>query len=114
VTSRGGLLEILVCGKERDGQACAPDESEALSLLARSVGPAFDGLRQERHDDLKAAIDNLGVNVSDLRRGIAVIRDVVRVLTPSADGSLPNLDPFARQRVPCRRLLVAIELASSG
>jgi GAF domain-containing protein len=88
--SRGDLLGILVCGGKRDGQAYAPDESEALSLLARSVGSALDGLRRERRDDLKAAIDDLRDDLrSDLRTGIAEIRDALRDLKPSADGSLP-------------------------
>jgi GAF domain-containing protein len=87
--SRGDLLGVLVCGGKRDGQPYAPDENEALSMLARSVGSALDGIRRERRDDLKAAIDDLGVNVSDLSRGMVEIRDALRDLSPSANGNLP-------------------------
>jgi hypothetical protein len=96
--SRGDLLGVLVCGGKRDGQAYAPDESEALSLLARSVGSALDGLRRERRDDLKAAIDDLRDDVTrswnylqnDLTLELRTeIRHALRDLTPSADGSLP-------------------------
>jgi hypothetical protein len=77
--SRGDLLGVLVCGRKRDGQAYAPDESEALTLLARSVGSALDGLRR----------DNSKIGIDDLRIGITeIIRDALRDLTRSADGGL--------------------------
>ena len=86
--SRGDLLGILVCGKKRDGEAYAPDETEALFLLARSVGAVLDGLRRERRDDIKQAFEELKLSVnqsfSDLTTGMVEIRDAVRDLAPNA------------------------------
>jgi hypothetical protein len=45
--SRGVLVGALVCGPKRDGQAYAPDESEALWALARGVGTALDTLSSQ-------------------------------------------------------------------
>lgn len=44
MASRGRLVGALVCGPKRDGEAYAPDESEALSALAHGVGSALDVL----------------------------------------------------------------------
>jgi len=56
---RGELLGALVCGPKRDGESYAPDERDALALLATSLGHALDtievrGLRQ-RLEELTAA-----------------------------------------------------------
>ncbi len=42
--SRGNLVGALVCGPKPDGEAYAPDESEALLALAHGVGTALDTL----------------------------------------------------------------------
>ncbi len=42
--SRGSLVGALVCGPKRDGEAYAPDESDALLALAHGVGTALDTL----------------------------------------------------------------------
>jgi hypothetical protein len=42
--SRGELLGALLCGPKRDGEAYAPDESDALLALAHGVGAALDTL----------------------------------------------------------------------
>lgn len=42
--SRGDLVGALICGPKRDGEAYAPDESEALLALAHGVGAALDTL----------------------------------------------------------------------
>ncbi|MGR4064136.1 MAG: hypothetical protein ACLQPV_01650 [Vulcanimicrobiaceae bacterium] len=42
--SRGALVGALVCGPKRDGEAYAPDESDALLALAHGVGTALDTL----------------------------------------------------------------------
>ncbi len=42
--SRGELVGTLVCGPKRDGEAYAPDESDALLALAHGVGTALDAL----------------------------------------------------------------------
>lgn len=80
LTSRGDLVGILVCGAKRDGQGYAPDESEALSMVARSVGSALDGLRRERREDLKTAID-------DLRTGMLEIQEALRDLNSPRRGA---------------------------
>jgi hypothetical protein len=42
--SRGDLVGALICGTKRDGEAYAPDESDALLALAHGVGTALDTL----------------------------------------------------------------------
>jgi hypothetical protein len=51
--SRGRLLGALVCGPKRDGETYAPDESDALLVLAHGVGGALDVLdaKTERAGD---------------------------------------------------------------
>ncbi|MBV9271468.1 MAG: GAF domain-containing protein [Candidatus Eremiobacteraeota bacterium] len=66
MTSRGDVLGILVCGDKRDGQTYAPDENEALSMLARSVGSTLDMLRKDRRDDLHAEIDKLHASMAEI------------------------------------------------
>ena len=44
MVSRGTLMGVLVCGEKRSGEAYAPDESEALLVLAQGVGTALDVL----------------------------------------------------------------------
>jgi GAF domain len=41
MTSRGDLVGALICGPKRDGESYAPDELEALSVLAHGVGLAL-------------------------------------------------------------------------
>jgi hypothetical protein len=48
--SRGDLVGALLCGPKRDGEAYAPDESDALLALARGVGTALDTLSQHNGD----------------------------------------------------------------
>lgn len=45
--SRGNLVGALVCGPKPDGEAYAPDESEALLALAHGVGTALDTLSSQ-------------------------------------------------------------------
>ena len=45
--SRGDLVGALICGPKRDGEAYAPDESEALLALAHGVGTALDTLSSQ-------------------------------------------------------------------
>ena len=42
MTARGELLGVISCGAKRDGETYAPDERDALRLLADSVGHALD------------------------------------------------------------------------
>ena len=48
MVSRGALVGVLVCGAKRNGEAFAPDESEALLALAHGVGTALDVLSAQR------------------------------------------------------------------
>jgi hypothetical protein len=50
--SRGELVGTLICGPKRDGEAYAPDESDALLALAHGVGSALDVLSANRNGDL--------------------------------------------------------------
>lgn len=56
--SRGNLVGVLVCGPKRDGEAYAPDESEALAALAHGVGTALDTL-SNRNDSIIASMQEM-------------------------------------------------------
>jgi hypothetical protein len=72
MASRGRLLGVLVCGPKRDGEAYAPDETEALAAMGRGIGVALDVIeaREERSSepltDLAASIREL----SEITRGL--------------------------------------------
>jgi GAF domain-containing protein len=51
--ARGRLLGVLVCGEKRNGEAFAPDESEALATVAHGVGTAIDLLGTKHNDSLE-------------------------------------------------------------
>ncbi|HTA37474.1 MAG TPA: hypothetical protein VK760_00275, partial [Candidatus Acidoferrales bacterium] len=59
MASRGRLVAALVCGPKRDGEAYAPDETEALAALARGVGGALDVLDPRGEESTAAALDEL-------------------------------------------------------
>ena len=44
MVSRGTLVGALICGAKRDGEAYAPDESDALLALAHGVGMTLDAM----------------------------------------------------------------------
>jgi hypothetical protein len=52
--SRGDLVGALICGPKRDGEAYAPDESEALLALAHGVGTALDTLSSQSSGDIES------------------------------------------------------------
>jgi hypothetical protein len=52
--SRGNLLGALICGPKRDGEAYAPDESDALLALAHGVGTALDTLSSQNDGVLES------------------------------------------------------------
>jgi hypothetical protein len=74
--SRGDLVGALVCGPKRDGEAYAPDESDALLALARGVGMALDTLSQQNGDA-----------VASLRATQGLILEELRALARRIDGS---------------------------
>jgi hypothetical protein len=47
--SRGQLVGLLICGPKHDGEAYAPDESEALLARAHAVGVTLDTLTNQSH-----------------------------------------------------------------
>ncbi len=73
--SRGRLVGALVCGPKRDGETYAPDESDALLVLAHGVGSALDVLdaKTERAGDPM---------IAELCRSVSALTEVTR--------SLPN------------------------
>ncbi len=56
---RGELLGALICAPKRDGESYAPDERDALALLATSLGHALDTIEvrhlRQRLEELTAA-----------------------------------------------------------
>jgi len=72
MASRGRLLGALVCGPKRDGEAYAPDESEALAALAHGFGGALDVL-EAREQSSEATLADLVRSVrelSEITRGL--------------------------------------------
>jgi hypothetical protein len=59
MASRGRLVGALVCGPKRDGEAYAPDETEALAALAQGVGGALDVLDPRGEESNAAVIGEL-------------------------------------------------------
>jgi GAF domain-containing protein len=53
--SRGQLVGVLICGPKHDGEAYAPDESEAMLALAHAVGVTLDTLTNQS-DGVAASI----------------------------------------------------------
>ncbi|MGC9991589.1 MAG: GAF domain-containing protein [Candidatus Cybelea sp.] len=74
--SRGDLVGALVCGPKRDGEAYAPDESDALLALARGVGTALDTLSPQNGDA-----------IASLQATQGLILDEVRALARRIDGA---------------------------
>jgi hypothetical protein len=71
--SRGELVGTLICGPKRDGEAYAPDESDALLALARGVGSALDVLSANRDGDVGSSRQILD-ELQALRREIADLK----------------------------------------
>jgi hypothetical protein len=65
--SRGDLVGALVCGPKRDGEAYAPDESDALLALARGVGMALDTLSTQNGDAIASLRATQGLILEELR-----------------------------------------------
>jgi len=70
LVARGELVGALICGSKQDSEVYAPDESEALQLVADGVGSALGLLSQDgvhQNGSLSAAIAELRAAVKDLR-----------------------------------------------
>jgi hypothetical protein len=68
MVSRGTLMGVLVCGAKRNGEAYAPDESEALLALAHGVGSALDVLSAQRDHPNELVLRELAELREDVKR----------------------------------------------
>ncbi len=68
MTSRGNLVGALVCGQKRDGEAYAPDESEALLALAHGVGTALDTLSSHGGSAMEAIRETQALMLTELQK----------------------------------------------
>jgi len=66
--SRGALVGVLVCGAKRNGEAYAPDESDALLALAHGVGTALDVLSAQRDRPNDLVLSELAELREDVKR----------------------------------------------
>ena len=73
MASRGRLVGALVCGPKRDGEAYAPDESEALAALAHGVAGALDVLEARDGQSSESVM-------SDLARSVRELSEITRTL----------------------------------
>src|SRR6185312_5089656 len=70
MVARGELLGALVCGNKADSEVYAPDESEALQMLASGVGSALGLFSRDgstSNGSLTGAIEELRAIARDLR-----------------------------------------------
>jgi hypothetical protein len=76
--SRGELVGALVCGVKRDGEAYAPDESDALLALAHGVGTALDSLSARNGDIEDAVRDTQTLMLQELRALSRAVESALR------------------------------------
>lgn len=75
MVARGRLVGVLVCGTKTDDEVYAPDESEALQLVADGVASAVSLLE---HDGVHSN-GTLEAAIAELREAIRDLRDLRRV-----------------------------------
>jgi hypothetical protein len=66
--SRGALVGVLVCGAKPNGESYAPDESDALLVLAHGVGTTLDVLSAQRDGSSDLVLRKLDELHEDLKR----------------------------------------------
>jgi len=66
--SRGGLIGALICGPKRDGEAYAPDESEALVALAHGVGTALDTVSSQSDGVIESIRETQALMLQELQK----------------------------------------------
>ena len=76
--SRGDLLGALICGPKRDGEAYAPDESEALVALAHGVGTALDTLSSQSNEVLESIRETQALMLQELQKLPRAIESALR------------------------------------
>jgi hypothetical protein len=79
MVARGVLVGALVCGTKRGGEPYAPDERDALRVLAHEVGMALDSFSRERVP-LEAAILALPEQLAALRAELQELRTALQRL----------------------------------
>jgi hypothetical protein len=76
--SRGELVGALICGVKRDGEAYAPDESEALLALAHGVGTALDTLSSQSNGAIESIREMQALMLQELQHLPAAIASALR------------------------------------
>lgn len=71
--SRGDLVGVLVCGPKLDGEAYAPDESDALFALAQGVGSALGALSADTDRTSGRILHELFALREDARRILGML-----------------------------------------
>jgi len=79
--SRGTLMGVLVCGAKIDGEAYAPDESEAVLALARGVGSALDVISAHELHPSDLILTKLNALHDDMRREVSELREDLKRLS---------------------------------
>ena len=72
MVARGELVGALLCGTKQDSEVYAPDEAEALQLLADGVGSALSLLYQAQRGSNEA----LSAEIAELRAAIRDLREL--------------------------------------
>ncbi len=76
--SRGDLVGALVCGPKRDGEAYAPDESEALLALAHGVGTALDTLSSQSNGVIESMRETQALMLQELQKLARTVDGIVQ------------------------------------
>jgi hypothetical protein len=76
--SRGDLVGALICGPKRDGEAYAPDESQALLALAHGVGTALDTVASQSDGVIESIRETQALMLQELQKLSHTIANAVR------------------------------------
>lgn len=71
--ARGRLLGVLLLGERSSGEAYAPDEIEALSVLAHGAGSSLDALSINTQDSRAAIADEIRTQLEPIRAQLDAI-----------------------------------------
>ena len=105
--SRGDLVGALICGPKRDGEAYAPDESDALRALAHGVGTALDTLSSQSNgliDSIRKTQTLMLQELQNLPRAIVTaLREDERMTTKTRPHSEAAVAHLSLHRALSRR-----------
>jgi hypothetical protein len=90
MVSRGDLVGALICGPKRDGEAYAPDESEALLALAHGVGTALDTMQSQRNGAIESIRETQALMLQELQK---LPRAIVSALRENGEKDSTNPEP---------------------